>query len=206
MKKVIENYQLQFDELNALKKTIYEDFMELPKEEAKKKFDSCLFWFFVDGFSSGILMTGNDYDMPNGYEFLDIRYPDGETVSEKFDKYYKDKDTERMSALLESEAHRMYNTGSIESIAPNTVDKTTGQPNLSKEVLKGENKITKTWRTMGDEKVRDEHWMLEGQTIPFDEEFVTASGDYGIAPGMFQTAENNANCRCILIYNTQRSV
>lgn len=190
-------YQLRFDELNVLEQSIHEEeFLELPYEEARRKFEECLFWFFVDGYSSGVL----EGDIPNGYEFIDIRYPDNETVMQKFDRYYKEKDKERMASLLESEAHRMWNTGSVENVATGGIDKTTGQPVKG---IKPNKPATKTWITMGDEKVRDQHWMLEGEEIPFEEDFVTADGDYGFAPGMFQTAENNANCRCILMFSVK---
>lgn len=191
----IQKYQLRFDELNAIKSTIYEPegFLKLPYEQAKRKFEECLFWFYVDGFSSGVLMTGEDTPMPNGYEFLDIRYPDGETVEEKFRKHFEGGNAEKLATLMDSEAHRMWNTGTMAS-AGAEIDKETGIPSASTG-----KPLKKTWRTMMDEKVRDQHWMLEGKTIPMDEEFVTADGDYGLAPGMFQTAENNANCRCILL-------
>lgn len=189
-----QTYQLRFDELNALVQTFSdtEGFFALSEKEAKRKFDECLFWFFVDGFESGILMSGLKVEMPNGYEYLDIKYPDGETVEEKFYKYFREKDGKHMKTLLESESHRMWNTGSLESI------KESGDIRDNSAVYVKD--VKKTWLTMKDEKVRDTHWMLEGQTIPANEEFVTADGDYGMAPGMFQTAENNSNCRCILRY------
>lgn len=203
-------YQLRFDELNALKETINEaeGFLYLPKEEAKRQFEECLFWFYVDGFSSGILVAE---DMPNGYDLLDIRYPDGQTVLDKFNKYYDDKDAERMKALIDSEAHRMWTTGGVEAIAPGLIDPETGRPTVDKDgkpidPTTGKPiapnsplaKLKKKWVTMQDSRVRDQHWMLEGKTIPFTEDFVTADGDWGFAPGMFQTAENNANCRCTI--------
>lgn len=196
-KQAIQNYQLRFDELNTLKTEIFtEGYFEQPMEEAKRKFEECLFWFFVDGFSSGLLMLGEDAPLPNGYEFLDIRYPDGETVEEKFDKHFKEKSADKLGILLESESHRMYNTGSVLSTGIDNKDGSVGGADGGKPTG-----VLKTWHTMMDEKVRDQHWMLEGETIPMEEEFVTADGDYGIAPGMFQTAENNANCRCILLYS-----
>lgn len=198
----LQSYQLRFDELNALKDYIAEVIDALKNgegyEEVKRKFEECLFWFYVDGFSSGILQMGEDKDIPNGYDFLDIRYPDGETVTEKFDKYVKDGDTARLSALLDSEAHRMYNTGSLNAVNIQ-VDPETGLPNIPKGGKPSG--INKTWVTMGDEKVRDTHWYLEGQTIPLEEEFVTYDGDSALAPSMFSTAQNNANCRCILFYS-----
>ena len=198
---ILQSYQLRFDELNALKDYIAEVIDALKNgegyEEVKRKFEECLFWFYVDGFSSGILMIGEDKDIPNGYDFLDIRYPDGETVTEKFEKYAKDGDSARLSALMDSEAHRMYNTGSLNAVGIE-VNTENGLPSLNNAEPSG---LKKTWMTMGDEKVRDTHWYLEGQTIPLEEEFVTYDGDSALAPSMFSTAQNNAGCRCWLLYS-----
>ena len=57
---------------------------------------------------------------------------------------------------------------------------------------------TKTWLTMMDDRVRDTHSYLEGQTVPINAEFYTFDGDHAFAPGGFMTAENNVNCRCVL--------
>ena len=66
----LQSYQLRFDELNALKDYIAEVIDALKSgegyEEVKRKFEECLFWFYVDGFSSGILQMGEDKDIPNG--------------------------------------------------------------------------------------------------------------------------------------------
>lgn len=56
----------------------------------------------------------------------------------------------------------------------------------------------KTWHTMGDEKVRDTHELLDGVTSPIDGMFYTYDGDRAAAPGQFMDASNNVNCRCWL--------
>lgn len=61
--------------------------------------------------------------------------------------------------------------------------------------------VTKTWRSMGDEKVRDTHFVLDGTTIGIDEYFHTVNGK-ALAPGMFKVAEEDCNCRCILEIKT----
>lgn len=199
---VLKNLQLKYDELNALEQTFTaEEFFALPKEEAKRKFEECLFWFFVDGYSSGILMLDEEgliTDIPNGYEFLDITYPDGQSVMQKFDEYYDNADATKLTTLTESEAHRMYNTGSTQSAD----DVIKAYSETKKDAQNGANgfRVYKTWMTMMDDRVRDTHWTLEGQTIPYEDDFVTMTGEYGKAPGMFQTAEENANCRCWLSY------
>jgi len=57
---------------------------------------------------------------------------------------------------------------------------------------------TKTWHTVGDDRVRDTHQPLDGVTIPMDAYFYTYTGDKALQPGMFETAEENCNCRCFL--------
>lgn len=60
---------------------------------------------------------------------------------------------------------------------------------------------SKTWMTMMDDKVRDTHDYLLGQTVGIDEDFYTYDGDHASAPGLFELAENNVNCRCELIFS-----
>ena len=59
----------------------------------------------------------------------------------------------------------------------------------------------KTWVTMMDDRVRETHDYLEGTTVGIDEEFYTYDGDHASAPGLFDLAENNVNCRCELIFS-----
>lgn len=58
----------------------------------------------------------------------------------------------------------------------------------------------KTWVTMMDDRVRETHDYLEGETVGIDEEFYTFDGDHAYAPGLFELAENNVSCRCELIF------
>ena len=60
---------------------------------------------------------------------------------------------------------------------------------------------SKTWLTMMDDKVRESHEYLLGQTVGIDEDFYTYDGDHASAPGLFSLAENNVNCRCELIFS-----
>ena len=59
----------------------------------------------------------------------------------------------------------------------------------------------KTWHTMGDDKVRDTHEPLDGVSAPIDGYFYTWDADKAMAPGQFDKAENNVNCRCWLEYS-----
>lgn len=60
---------------------------------------------------------------------------------------------------------------------------------------------SKTWMTRMDDKVRDTHDYLLGQTVGIDEDFYTYDGDHASAPGLFALASNNVNCRCELLFS-----
>lgn len=59
----------------------------------------------------------------------------------------------------------------------------------------------KTWHTMEDNKVRDTHSPLNGQSVPLDAYFYTWDDDKALAPGQFEKVSNNANCRCLLTFS-----
>lgn len=65
--------------------------------------------------------------------------------------------------------------------------------------------MTKTWRNMDDERVRDttraNHVDIDGQTVPVDEPFKAISGAVGMSPGSMGRAEEDINCRC---YSSRR--
>lgn len=58
--------------------------------------------------------------------------------------------------------------------------------------------ITKTWRTMEDERVRSTHKHLDGVTINNDERFVSGGGE-ALYPGDFGIASEDINCRCLIL-------
>lgn len=64
-------------------------------------------------------------------------------------------------------------------------------------------RMTKTWRTMKDQRVRHtskaDHRKLEGVTLPVDQDFQQGRGR-GPCPGQMGTAAHDVNCRCYLQY------
>lgn len=71
--------------------------------------------------------------------------------------------------------------------------------------------MTKTWKTMKDERVRPSgktkkynHRKMEGITIPVNEEFTLPSGTKTLAPGQSGVAGEDINCRCYLSYGLQK--
>ena len=183
-KAVLKQRRLRFDEIDALVQEITEETAEeyyrLPLPERRRRKE--LFWdslldFMIDGFAAGLLFIGEDKDFPEHYRFLDITYPNGETVSQIYDKDVPHR--EKFRRMIEAESNRCWNTGLMEA-------------------GRGAEGLMKTWETMEDNRVRDSHEILEGVTIPYDDEFITFGGDSALAPGMFEEAQHNVNCRCWL--------
>lgn len=115
-------------------------------------------------------------------EALNLRI-DGKTTKDRLSEYIDLGDYEAIRKVIETESHRMYNKGIIDTAeaAPPTGSV-----------------LMKRWNTMLDDRVRLTHDFLEGVTVPLGSEFATIDGDKAQYPGGFSKAENNVNCRCVL--------
>lgn len=89
--------------------------------------------------------------------------------------------------LLETEYHRIFDTACHDMAE--TMEKKTGR------------KVYKTWQTQKDDRVRDSHVYLQGQTVGLDEEFYTYDGKHALYPSGFNDPEEDVNCRCYLSYS-----
>ena len=116
---------------------------------------------------------------------------DGLTFADRAERHIENGDVTALQTLAESEYHRVYNTAVADGVQEFTRE--TGKP------------VLKTWHTMLDERVRDTHIGLEGQTVPFAERFYADDGDSALYPGGFDDPENNVNCRCWLTYRRVNS-
>jgi hypothetical protein len=59
--------------------------------------------------------------------------------------------------------------------------------------------VTKVWRSAGDERTRDAHAEMDGQTVGYDEPFVSPTGAHLMHPGddsLGAGPEDIINCRC----------
>ncbi len=186
---VRQKRQKRFDEIHKLVNEIVctsaEEYQALPPQEKKRRKD--LFWdslldWYIDGFAAGLIFIDRDLGLPDPYKFLDITYPNGETVSDIYEKDITN--PEAFLRMVEAESNRVWNTGMVNAGV-------------------GVSGLYKTWETMEDDRVRDTHWFLEGKTIPFEDKFITFDGDSAEAPGMFEDANNNVNCRCWLSINRE---
>lgn len=57
--------------------------------------------------------------------------------------------------------------------------------------------VTKRWSGTLDDREREEHLAMEGETVPWDEEF---------SNGQMLPGDNEFNCRCVPIYSTRETV
>lgn len=101
---------------------------------------------------------------------------DGKTFRERITE---DSTPEEVIRIIDTEAHRDYNTGVYDAA------KESGIPNLQKK-----------WNTMMDDRVRDPHAYMEGMVVGINDEFYTYTGDSALYPGGFGVPELDINCRC----------
>lgn len=59
-------------------------------------------------------------------------------------------------------------------------------------------KMTKTWHTAKDERVRNQHQDMDGKTIDYEEDFVFPDGTKTKAPCQSGAAHHDINCRCYI--------
>lgn len=64
------------------------------------------------------------------------------------------------------------------------------------EAYESGTKMTKTWISSKDERVRSTHADMEGVTIPYEDDFVMPDGVEGFAPGIIGAPQHDINCRC----------
>lgn len=92
--------------------------------------------------------------------------------------------------IVRTEANRAISRG-FQDVAEETADLLDGTGYVD----------VKTWRSMLDGDVRDTHRHLNGKTVYALEQFESKSGAKADCPGHFGVAEEDINCRCILVYS-----
>ena len=183
--KTLKHYLTKLDELNVITLEIY-----YSAKSVKDVVDD-IFELLVDAY-----LLGNDHasEMMNTMTVVDTdlmeaaiyRKIDGVDFEDRAEQHVRQGDVTALQTLVESEYHRVHEEGVADGVRQFTRE--TGIP------------VLKTWRTVGDERVRDTHDFLEGTTIPMGDLFWTYDGDSALQPGGFANAENNVNCRCWLDY------
>lgn len=179
---------LPFDELNSFEASLRERFADgkLVKEDEEDIIDEMLDLFLLS-YAQGNSVTNANLSsdwMPtvdDVMKVIDVKVA-GKNWRERAEDYFANGGSvDDLVRIAETETHRDANTAALDT--------------ARKAGAK-----TKTWVTMGDEKVRDPHQYLDGVTIGIDDEFITYDGGHAKAPGLFGIPELDINCRCILTF------
>jgi len=183
---------LPMDELNRVDSEIRERFGDETLEKRDKRDEEDiideLLDLFLLAYAMGNSITNDslssDYSpsVDDVMKVVDAKVA-GKTWRERVEDYFSNGGTGAdIARIADTEMHRIANTAALDTA------KMAGARN-------------KTWITMLDDRVRDTHDYLEGQTVSIDDDFYTYDGDHASAPGLFELAENNVNCRCELLFS-----
>ena len=204
---------LNFDELNIIKREQIRDMVEaeiysdLPDRKVdRKRCEDIIFDLLTMAYTYGIDKAGLslEQNLPVDQDLLrDSVYEAtaGETAFERMTAHIDaaspdieaggpaavdaaTKLINELTVLIDTEQHRVANEGILDGAH----DYQRKHP---------EQTVMKRWATMLDDRVREPHEWLEGSTVPLDAYFYS-DGDRALAPGGFQSAELNVNCRCEL--------
>lgn len=192
MEKVISSYLTALDELNVLTTTSYNIATGDLATRINQITDDILS-FLIKAYTQGVQaaadMLGTELNVSvEAMERAIYQVIEGKTFADRIADHVMVNDLSGLVGLVESEYHRVYNT----AVQDGGMD----------YVNDGGFGVTKNWHTVKDNKVRETHKYLEGQSIPLEEEFFTYDGDHAAFPGGFTKAENNAHCRCIVTLTT----
>ena len=192
MDEVISSYLTALDELNVLTSTSYQMAGGDYSVRVNQIVDDVLS-FLINAYALGIRNAGImlDHELSVNVDkmqdaiFLVI---EGKTFADRVADHVGGNDLGGLKNLVESEYHRVYNAAVYDG----------GRDYIDN----GGFGVNKNWITVRDDKVRETHSYLEGQSVPLEEEFFTFDGDHAAYPGGFTKAENNANCRCVVRLST----
>lgn len=189
MDEVVSSYLLAIDELNVLTATSY----QMAEGDAAGRLNQItddILSFLINAYTLGIRNAGImlDSDLSVNVDKMEdaiFLVIEGKTFADRVADHVGGNDLGGLQNLVESEFHRVYNAAV--------------QDGGNEYVDNGTLGVTKTWYTVKDDRVRETHRYLEGQSVPLEEEFFTFDGDHAPYPGRFIRVENNANCRCIVL-------
>lgn len=183
---------LPFDELNTFVDRIRNRFSDgvipsLNQREEDDIIDEMLDLFLL-AYATGNIVTNENLgaDWQPTLDDIDNVVNEevaGETWEERARNYFLNGGTgDDLIRIAETETHRIANESALRT-------------------AREDGARFKTWMTMMDDRVRETHDYLLGETRSIDEDFYTFDGDHASAPGKFELAENNVNCRCELVFS-----
>lgn len=181
---------MPFDEINALREELtYGQYVRedgkvgytKTREEIEDTIETILILSYIYGTKAANDMLGTDFspDVAKMDASINKRVA-GKTWRERVRDYVDNGGSvEEIVRVADTESHRDTNEGIFDVAVEGGAQ-------------------YKTWETMLDNRVRESHEELQGQTVPINDVFVTWDGHEARYPGDFDTAELNANCRCYL--------
>ena len=192
MDEVVSSYLTAFDELNVLTSTSYQMAGGDYSARVNQIVDDVLS-FLINAYALGIRNAGImlDHELSVNVDKMQdaiFMVIEGKTFADRVADHVGGNDLGGLKNLVESEYHRVYNAAVYDG----------GRDYIDN----GGCGVSKNWITVRDDKVRETHSYLEGQSVPLEEEFFTFDGDHAAYPGGFTKAENNVNCRCIVRLTT----
>ena len=182
---------MPFDELNALRETLtYSQYLDengkrrfvLTYKELEDEFEDILIMSYLLGNRAAGEMLGieSDVDIDDMARVINKEIA-GKTWKERLrEQLDRGGTVEDILRIAETESHRDSNEAIYDTARSSGMD------------------LMKTWETMQDDRVREQHEEIQGQTVPFEDVFVTWDGHEARFPGDFDTADLNVNCRCWL--------
>lgn len=177
---------LEIDELNVLKRLL--DMTAKSEADDDEDYDDYIVdtitGILILAYRKGIESAGEQLNknlVPDNLKLRDAleKVIAGKTYVDRLNEYLVTDDYSSIYRVAETESHRMINQGILDG-------------GISAGAA------TKTWHTMLDDRVRDTHDYLEGETVPIDQDFYTYTGDHAPAPGQFGVPGQDVNCRCYI--------
>lgn len=206
-----------FDELEAFRSELEQDF-QLPPEERKRRkrdrideiLEMLIMSYMFGNESANTMLFGSDIvdtidpDEPNRPVRIDVDdmeksvFKDiaGKDWEQRVSEYY-DSDSgtvDDVIRVVDTDINRIYNDSVLdvgEKANRGKVDRTVADI----PVPDAQGRVMKTWETMMDDRVRLGHELLQGVTVPIEKRFYTM-GDSARYPGDFTSPELNIGCRC----------
>ena len=178
-----KKYLTKFDEIEIITSEILEEDDTESTEQKKERIKNSVLELLIDCYVFGVDMANEELELDEELdtdEMYEAIYTeiDGKTWEDRIADYVVAGTIFEIARVIDTESHRVLNEGKY-------------------DIAKGFG-VKKTWITMMDNRVRDEHAYLEGTKIPITDKFYTYTGDSAYYPGGFETAENNCNCRCVI--------
>lgn len=173
---------MQWDELNIIREEAQRFFSEKRKRKDIDRFCDYLEFVLCLVYAYGWRDAEEIVGIVPFRDGLDDKAVDLQIDGKTFrDRITEETTPEEILRLIDTEAHRDYNTGVYDAA-----------------VESGIQGIRKRWNTMMDDRVRDPHAYMEGMTVGLDDQFYTYTGDTTLYPGGFGVPELDINCRCYI--------